>query len=246
MTTATMDPPATGTEQTKTWTLREIEKQRATLADLRQRVEDLTTREEEIQGQVATALADGEDASDLKAELAETRELREDLVAVEPVLAARIQARHHLALQALAADRLQAIKKKVGGLVGEAPRRAEKARELAEKLVAQLDWLADVKGRRGVLDAEARLLEAAFGLERPDFKSFDADPARAWLAVKRSVNRVQPKADRVVLSIRRATQPGEFHRAARKLVSVLGNFDETTPTPDLVADLKELDRAAED
>lgn len=234
MTTATA-PDTTAGEKDHTWTLAEVEKQEETLEDLRGNLADLAEREKHLEAAIADAVEAGRDPTDLRAQLQEARSLRADLEPVEPVLEERISHRRHLAYREEARKRLAEIKKKVGGLVGEAPRRAEKAEELAEALVAQLEWLAGVSNRRALLREEALLLAGLFDLEVPDLKATEMDPVKTVMTVRERVGGVEGARDSALLSIRRirGRDPAD---AARKIARQLGQlFGEESPVEDLVA-----------
>jgi len=178
MTTAVREAPERAETKTKRWTLREVEKQTATLEDLRRQVTELAEKERTLSDQIASAIEAGEDPSDLREELEEARSLREDLEGVEPVLAERIEERRELACRALAEERLASIKKAIGGLRGELPRHLKRAEEAGEAYLEALRKATDARPRATYLVEEARALCRRFGLTMPELELPEGvDPA---------------------------------------------------------------------
>lgn len=224
MTTATAD-----TE--KTWTLAEVERQEQTLEELRQRLAQLQDRRDELDAEIARATADGEDTGDLQAERREVARELEEFETIPDLVAEQVRLRRKAALREKARERLQEIKKKVGGLTGEAPRRAKKARELAEKLERELTWLACLVTRRTLYQKEARALAEAFDLEAPDLKSFDVDTSGAVADAKGLIRKVSRPRDSLTIG-----ETGHVVSVLKRL------FDEETPTPELLEELEACER----
>lgn len=226
MTVATEDPAAD-----KTFTERELRKQEATLRESREKLEEMREREEELSAEIADALEAGGDPEELRAEREEVRAWIDDMEPVLPILERRIRGRRRRKLRADAEDRLHSVKKRVGGLVGEAPRRAERARELAEKLASQLEWLAAAPFRRVLLRAEARLLADRFDLEAPELKAFGEGPEGVVAEVRRRVRSVSGPREGLAVGL---DDPS-------KLLHLLEEFDVESPAGDLLDRLEELD-----
>lgn len=226
MTVATGDPAAD-----KTFTERELRKQEATLRESREKVAEMREREEELSAEIADALEAGEDPEELREEREDVRAWIDDMEPVLPILERRIRGRRRRKLRADAEDRLHSVKKRVGGLVGEAPRRAERARELARKLADQLEWLAAAPFRRVLLQAEARLLADRFDLEEPDLRNFGEGPEGVVAEVRRRVRSVSGPRDGLGVGL---DDP-------EKLLHLLAEFDVESPAGELLDRLEALD-----
>lgn len=214
-----------------------IEGRRERLDRLREeRIPARRARLEELEERVAEAVAGGDDAGELREELREVREDLENYEAAAPILERRVREEERERLQEEAEARLRSVRKKVGGLVGEAPRRAERARELAEKLAKQLRWLAGAPFRRTLLKAEARVLADRFDLGEPDLRSFEEGPKDAVFEVRRAVRAVSGPRESLGIGL---DDPG-------KVVHLLGElYGDESPLGDLLERLQELDGAGE-
>lgn len=207
----------------ETWTLKDIEKQETTLQDLRRKLVELDQREAALQRQLADAVEAGEDPHDLRDELEQVRSLVADLRPVEPVLEERIRERRRLAYQERARQELRTLKKRAGGLAGELDRRAEKATEIAEKLEAELEFLARGPIRLVFLESAARLLAREWGLEGPDHKEPSTDVGRVLRNAQRRVSEVQVPANVRVGYL--ALDQEEPTQGARQLAGVMSEED---------------------
>jgi len=171
MTTMTKEAPQRAETETKRWTLREVEKQEATLQDLRAQVEELAEKEKALKARIAETRAAGEDPSGLQEEFRETRDLREDLEGVEPVLEGKIEERRRAAFHALFEERLHEIKKKRGGIAGEHPRRVERLRKAVEAAEKELAKMQDAYAVDRAFNTESRTIAELTGLALPDMQS---------------------------------------------------------------------------
>lgn len=190
----------------KTFSEKELDKQAGTLAETRQRLEDLREEKAQLDDRIAQAVTgeSEEDVEDLRERRQEVHELISDFSAAVPLLERRIRARRMRRLRDLAEERLQTVKKQIGGLAGEAPRRMERLDELLEEVRDALEFLGTAKHKRRHLRQEARILAGAFGLELPEFKELDVDRSEARDAVKGVVDAVSwprgvPNGERAVL-----------------------------------------------
>lgn len=210
-----------------------VEDRRERLDRLREKVPELEARAEELEVEIADATADGEDTEALKGEY---RDVREDLDAHRKAAkreSERLEEAEEEHLRERADDRLRSIKRRVGGLCGEAPRRADEARELAEKLRNRLDWLAQANLRRRLLKKEAEALADRFDLEMPELKRMDENPMDTVMEVKRRVRRASAPRDSLGAGL-----------GAEKVVGLLERiFDEDSPTDDLLKRLEALEDA---
>lgn len=225
MSTTTAPPPQT-TKNEKPPTMKNVRRQEEALADLRQNAAELAETEKRLAGEIAEALADGEDATTLQRERREARDLRSDLEAAEGVLERRIGETRHAARRELARERLATIQKKVGGLCGEAPRRADKVTELVEALEAQLRWLVTTRARRTLWQKEAKFLSGTFGLPMPELKSLEVDGPRVPVDVRQRLRKIAEPRDTLTV--------GKHGLDAVAIHTRL--YGEDSPTPGLVAD----------
>lgn len=215
---------------------RELEDQQQTLDELREeRLPELAREREELREEIAEAVAAGEEPEEARERLRQVRLREEEFHAAASLLAERLRDRRRRRVRHEAEERLRSIRKKIGGLVGEAPRRAAKARELAEKLTRQLEWLAHAPLRRQLLQTEARSLASAFDQVVPELKAFDEDPREAAAEAKRGVSRVTSPREGLGL----LTDPAEVVGVLRRL------YDEESPTPGLLDRLAELEEDEE-
>lgn len=211
---------------------KELEDQAETLTELREeRLPELAAECEALREEVAEAVAEGGDPEEARERLREVETRLEEFGTAADLLEERLRDRRRRRVRHEAEERIRSIQKRIGGLVGEAPRRAQKARELAEKLTAQLAWLVHAPLRRQLLQREARALAERFGLEVPALKRFEEDPREAVREARRTVR--QADAPREGLGL--LDDPAD-------VVGVLARlFGEESPTPDLLDRLRDLD-----
>lgn len=156
-------------------TLEQVEAWKARLKETEEALAEATARDREIVARLAALRADGDDASEEAEELRSQRsELRaeiEEIQATIPVLKERIKDGHEAAHRAKAAERLSAIKRTVGGLAGEQPRRAERLAEAVATVVEGVEGMNEAHLRFKHLEAEARALVERFGLPDPGLKT---------------------------------------------------------------------------
>lgn len=154
-----------------------IEKRRETLAELREeRIPALEARLEELDGEIADAVANGGDAEALKEERAQVREDLENFETAAPILERRIREAERERLEERAEELLQSVRKRVGGLAGEQPRHVERFDEAMEKARRALEAAVAARAKRAVLARVAELLAAKFDLEKPSLRQVP-DPA---------------------------------------------------------------------
>ena len=207
-----------------------ISKKRERLEALREDLEEAQDRDERLSRKIAEKFASGVEPNGLKEERRDVRELIEDLEAAIPVLESRMENEEREKLREKAISRLQTIKKQVGGLAGEVPRRAEEAEERAEELSEDLWWLFHASLRRILLRKEAVALAERFDLEVPPLKSFDVDPEGAATTAKRKVKGVSAPRDTLA------------HGDVDKVLHLLDDlFDVDSPTGGLLAEADEME-----
>lgn len=217
----------------KTFSEKELQKQEETLRETRRKLEELGEEKAELDDQIASAVAgeSDEDVEELRERRGEVRELISDFSAAVPLLERRIRARRLRRLRDLAAERVQTIKKQIGGLAGEAPRRMERLEELLEEVREALEFLATAKYKRRHLLEEARLLAGAFDLGLPEFRELETDGHDAISMVKS-----------VPTDVWRPRGTPEGRTAVRNLT----NYGVDTPTLDLLDRLEELQGGEEE
>lgn len=223
---------ATATKTKAHGDAKRLRDQEEALEELRSETLPRLRRErEELKEKIASALSNGGDPDAPRERRREVEETIEDFEAAAEVLEDRIRSARGERLREEAEDRLRSIRKKVGGLAGEAPRRAKKARELAEKLTRQLEWLSHAPLRRQLHQTEARKLASAFDLTVPDLRRYDEDPREVTTDVKRTVRQADsPRSGLGLLD------------DVRDVVGVLGRlFDEDSPSLGLLERRRELD-----
>jgi tetrahydromethanopterin S-methyltransferase subunit G len=234
MTTATK---ARHEDPKEVYSEKELAQQQETLDEIREEhLPRLREEREELREEIAEAVAEGGDPEDARERLETVDQRLEEFHAAAELLDARIRERRRRRLAHEAEERLTSIQKKVGGLVGEAPRRAEKARELAEKLAAQLEWLAHARLRRHLLKVEARGLASSFdGLEVPELRRFEKSPTEVVAEARRTVRGASGPHD----GLWQVTE-------VREVVGLLGRlFDEDSPTPALLDRLTAVEEAGD-
>lgn len=230
----------------KEFSERQLRKQRETLEELRETRAELEERLEEVEDEIAEVRMSGGDASEL---LEEKRELEGEVEwrdRAEPKLARRIRARSLRRLERLAEERLQAIKKKIGGLAGEQPRKVNRAVEHLRKAREQLRRAGEAFALGRTLESEAEVLADVFGLEVPELRSvpsakgFDelrgAGSTRGWIGWR--PERALSTGDSMASGAGRARDE-EPPEAIRKLEALDLPFE--SPTAGLLERLAELE-----
>lgn len=227
----------------------------ATVEDRRERLEQvredriprLEQRLEDLEEAIAEAVANGEDVEDLKAERREVRDDLENYRAAAPIVERQIREAEKERLQEEAEERLQRIKKRVGGLAGEQNRRVERAVAALEKAREQLEKAAEARALGAALKSEAAILSRVFDLPQPDLrrvrspKSYQAlaggGAVRGWLDWKPS--RVLATYDRMAGGAGRA-RDAEPRKAIGRLEGIDVPLD--SPSGELLDRLAELEQ----
>lgn len=207
-----------------------LSKRRERLEELREELEKARARDERMSEEIAEKMAAGEEVNGLKEDRREVQELIEDLESALPLIEERIRDQKATELHDRAAERIRQIKKQVGGIAGELPRRAERAEERAEKLADTLHWLAHANLRRSLLKKEAEALADRFDLEVPPLKSFDRDPMDSVVKARRRVKSVSAPRDSLGM--------GDGEQAVGILERL---FDVDSPTRELLNCFDELE-----
>lgn len=223
------------TNDTEAPTLKQVEEQEERLAEIRDKIEDLSAEEEALGDRIADAMADGEEAGKLKAERREVREEREDLEAATDVLADRIEQRRWDALQAEARDRLDTIQKKLGGIAGEQPRRLERLEDAVETLEARVEALNGAYAKQQAYRREATALADRLEVEVPELRTVLAPvQGEATALMERVKGTALDRPD----TVGRQHQPADRAAQAARELSEHG---EDTPTPEVFEVAGELD-----
>lgn len=147
--------------------LRELEKQERTLADLQERIAAWRVREGELTAAVAAAVANDQDAAALRKERAQVRAELEDASSIAPLLAERIAARRERWVVAEAEKRLAGIERAHGSLSQQLDEDEKRVQKAATAYKAAVDQLNERFGALAHLKAEAGVLADRFGLAIP-------------------------------------------------------------------------------
>jgi len=151
--------------------LRELEKQERTLADLEERIAAWRVREGALTATVAAAAADGQDAAALKEERAQVRGELEDALAIAPLLAERIAARRERWALEKAERRLEGISRTYGSLAKKLDQDEKRVQKAATAYTAAVVRLNERFGALTRLKTEAGALAGRFGLSMPTLSS---------------------------------------------------------------------------
>lgn len=222
--------------ETTTPSLEDVRDWTGDLEGARARLAEAEAAEAELRGQIGAAAAAGKDAAGLQADLREAAQEREAQEAAVEHLEERIREGRPAALQELARGRLQTIKKKAGGLVGEYARKVERLEEARERF---LELAHDVKATPEHLKAlrlEAQILGLPFDLPVPNLRTLPQDVAKRANRAAAVARPPEVGRESMWMAVSSKLRSGDYMAAARSLAHIVAQLfeGEESPTPELL------------